>query len=198
MRRVEADRGDDRGDFVAEITAHPGLELGRPVTTADEADLVLFQLWQQHVVKNRVLALYLDVHQFADTRQRLVRLQAIGAGLFTGEVDLLLQACDTNLKELVEVAGEDQQELEAFQQRVALIQCLLQHPDIELQLREFAMNVQAAVVQARDGDGRGRRRHRSYRLGHRLRYRLSRRRQVWRGLQHLFWELLSILDRDRA
>ncbi|MNH06712.1 hypothetical protein D3C79_660880 [compost metagenome] len=198
VSRVEANRGNDRGNFVAEVAAYPGLELGCPVAAADEADLVLFQLRQQHVVEDRVLALYLGVHQFADTRQRLVRLQAIGAGLFTGEVDLLLQAGDANLKELVEVAGEDQQELEAFQQRVVLVQCLLQHPDIELQLREFAMNVQAAVVQARDGDGRRRRGHRSHRLDHLFRYRLGHRRQVWRGLQHLFWKLLSILDRDRA
>ncbi|MNZ84986.1 hypothetical protein D3C78_1037600 [compost metagenome] len=196
--RVEADRGDDRGDFVAEVAAHPGLELGCPVTPADEADMVLFQLGQQHVVEDRVLALHLAVHQVADACQRLMRLQAVGTGLFTGEVDLLLQAGDADLEELVEVAGEDQQELEAFEQRVVLVQRLFQHTDIELQLREFAMNVQAAVVQAWDDDCRGRRGCRSRRLCHRFHGRQGRRRQVWRGLHHLFGEFLSILDRDRG
>ena len=74
------------------------------------------------------------VHQFADARQRLMRLQAVGTGLFTGEGDLLLQPGDTNLEELIQVAGEDQQELQSLQQRIGLIQRLFQHADVELQL----------------------------------------------------------------
>ena len=166
VRRVEADGGDDRRDLVAEITAHPGLELGGPEPPADEVDVVLGQRREQRVVENGVLSLDLLVHQFADARQRLVRLQAIGAGLFTGEVDLFLQAGDANLEELVEVAGEDQQELQAFEQRIGLVQRLLQHPDIELQLRQFTVDVQAAVIQAGD---RGRRRSfHHWRLGDHL------------------------------
>ncbi|MCY1495390.1 hypothetical protein D9M68_292910 [compost metagenome] len=144
--RVEADRGDDRRDLVAEVTAHPGLQLGGPVAAADEVDLVLGQRGEQHVVEDRVLARHLFVDQLADPRQRLMRLQTVGAGLFAGIGDLLLQPGDADLEELVEVAGEDQQELQAFQQRVGLIQRLFQHADVELQLREFAMNVEGAVI----------------------------------------------------
>jgi hypothetical protein len=88
------------------------------------------------------------VHQLADARQRLMRLQAVGTGLFTGEGDLLLQAGDADFEELVQVAGEDQQELQPLQQRVGLIQRLFQHADVELQLRQLAVDVQAAVIQA--------------------------------------------------
>src|SRR5690606_14931724 len=68
-----------------------------------------------------------------------------------------LQARHTNFEELIQVAREDQQELQPLQQRIGFIQRLLQHADIELQLRKLAMNVQAAVVQVR-------RRQQGYRL----------------------------------
>ncbi|MNN36124.1 hypothetical protein D3C81_1500040 [compost metagenome] len=159
--------------------------------------MVFFQLRQQHVVEDGVLTIHLGVHQLADARQGLVRLQTVGTGLFTGEVDLLLQAGDADLEELVEVAGEDQQEFQALEQRVALVQRLLQHPNVELQLRQLAMNVQAAVVQARDGDGRrGGSMH--GRGGCGLYCRLRGLWQIRRGLHHLFGDCLSVLDRDRG
>ena len=95
---------------------------------------MFFQLRQQDVIEDRVLAVHMAVHQFADAGQGLVRLQAVSAGLFAGEGDLLLEAGDTNFEELVQVAGEDQQELQPLQQRVGLIQRLFQHADVELQL----------------------------------------------------------------
>ncbi|MNH05080.1 hypothetical protein D3C79_643940 [compost metagenome] len=187
MGRVEADRGDDRCDLVTEEAPHPGLELGVPVPAADEADLVFFQLRQQHVVEDRVLAIDFAVHQLADPRQRLVRLQAVGAGLFTGEGDLLLQARHTNFEELIQVAGKDQQELQPLQQGIALIQRLFQHADIELQLGQLAVNVQAAVIQTGDRDGRGnwrRDRRRRLDLDHRLRQRSRLRRRFEQLLRY--------------
>ena len=127
---------------------------------------MLGQRREQGVVEDGVLPLDLLVHQLTDPRQRLVRLQAVGAGLFAGEVDLLLQAGDADLEELVEVAGEDQQELQTFEQRIGLIQRLLQHPDIELQLRQFTVDVQAAVIQA--GNRSRRRSFHHWRLGDHL------------------------------
>ncbi len=87
------------------------------------------------------------MHQLGNARQRLMRLQTIGAGLLAGEGDALLQPGHANLEELVEVAGEDQQELQPFQQRIGLVQRLLQHADIELQLGKLAVDVQRAVIQ---------------------------------------------------
>ncbi len=147
MGRIETDRRDDRRNLVAEIAAHPGLEFGRPVPAANEANLMLGQRWQKHVVEDRVLAVDLFVDQLGYARQRLMRLQAVGARLFAGEGDALLQSGDANLEELIEVAGEDQQELQPLQQRIGLIQRLLEHADVELKLRKLAMDVQRTVVQ---------------------------------------------------
>ncbi|MNJ20512.1 hypothetical protein D3C77_148470 [compost metagenome] len=157
------------------------------MTAADKADLVLFQLRQQHIVEDRVLTMDLAVYHFTDPRQRLVRLQAVSAGLLTGKGDLLLQARHTNFEELIQVAGEDQQELQPLQQGIALIQRLFQYADVELQLRQLAVNVQAAVIQAWDSDDRcSRRRGRRGRLdlGHRLRHRSRLRRRFEHLLRH--------------
>ena len=103
------------------------------MTPADEADLVLGQLRQQGLVEDPVLPRYLLVDQLADPRQGLVRQQAVGAGLLAGEGDLLLQAGDADLEEFVEVAREDEEELQPLQERVGLVQRLFQHADVELQ-----------------------------------------------------------------
>ncbi|MNN58741.1 hypothetical protein D3C81_1738050 [compost metagenome] len=73
MGRVEPDRRDDRRDLVTEEAANPGLDLRRPVTTPNEADIVLRQLRQQDIVENAVLPRDLHMHLIADPRQRLVR-----------------------------------------------------------------------------------------------------------------------------
>ncbi|KPB89099.1 Unknown protein sequence [Pseudomonas syringae pv. maculicola str. M6] len=123
------------------------------MTAADEADLMLFKLRQQNVVEDRVLPIDMTMHQLADPGQCLMRLQTVGPCLLAGKRDLLLEACNTNLEELIEVAGKDQQKLQPLQQRVGLIERLFQYPDVELQLRQFAVDIQAAVVQVRSDDG---------------------------------------------
>lgn len=141
--------------------------------------LVLFQLRQQDVVEDRVLPVNVAVDQLADARQGLVRLQAVGTGLFTGEGDLLLQPGDADLEKLIQVAGKDQQELQPLQQRVGLVQRLLQHADVELQLRQLPMDVQAAVIQVGNHNRRGRRG-----LDDRRGSRLQRRRCLGNLLDH--------------
>ncbi|MNV09457.1 hypothetical protein D3C71_999470 [compost metagenome] len=147
---------------------------------------MLLQLRQQNVVEDRVLTVDVTVYQFADARQRLMRLQTIGARLFTGEGDLLLQAGNANFEELVQVAGEDQQKLQPLQQWVGLVQRLLQHADVELQLRQLAVDVQAAVIQT----GNGNRRCRHSGFGY---HRGWSRLQLRRGFGDLLDHGLSVL-----
>jgi hypothetical protein len=54
---------------------------------------------------------------------------------------LLHQPRDADLEELVHVAGEDRQELGAFQERVACVAGLVQHAPVELQRAELAVDV---------------------------------------------------------
>ena len=86
------------------------------------------------------------VRNFADFAQDLLRLQAIRAGLLASEGNLLFQAGHADLEKLIKVAGENQQELEAFKQWIGFIQCLLQHADVELQLRQLPVDIQLRCV----------------------------------------------------
>ena len=74
VSRVKPDGRDDRRNLVAEIAAHPGLDLGCPVAPPNKAHLMFDQLRQQHLVEDRILPIDLFVNQLGNTRQRLVRL----------------------------------------------------------------------------------------------------------------------------
>ena len=67
--------------------------------------------------------------------------QAVGRRARVACRDLLLQAGDADLEELVEVAGEDGQEAHALEQRVALVDGLVQHAVVELEPRQLAVDV---------------------------------------------------------
>ena len=64
---------------------------------------------------------------------------AIGAGRVAALVDLRLQAGDPDLEEFVQVAADDAQKAQALEQRHVRIGRLRQHPAIELELSELAV-----------------------------------------------------------
>ena len=144
---VEADRRDQRRNLVAEIAAYPKLLLMRPLVAAHDAHALLVELGQDAVVEDRILALDLLVRDFADLGQGTFRRDAVGSDDFMIERDLALQARHADLEELVHVGGKDQQELQSFENRLAFVQRLVQHADIELQLRNFTMYIQAGIVE---------------------------------------------------
>jgi hypothetical protein len=75
------------------------------------------------------------------------RAELLGCGapvrgaLAAGGGDLVQQPRDADLEELVEVRGEDGQELGALQQRVALVASLVEHARVEVEPRELAVQV---------------------------------------------------------
>ena len=86
----------------------------------------------------------------ADAFQLLARRHPVGAGA-AGDagLHLLLQAADADHEELIQVGAEDRQELEPFQERHLGVLGLLQHPAVEFQPAQFAVDVQRRVVQGR-------------------------------------------------
>src|SRR5665811_1695364 len=77
----------------------------------------------------------------ADRGQLFSRGAAVRGPLATGRCDLFHQARDADLEELIEVRGEDRQELRALQKRVALVASLVEDAGIEVQPRELAVDV---------------------------------------------------------
>ena len=59
---------------------------------------------------------------------------------------LLQQAADPDLEELVEIAGGDGEELHALQQRIAEIRGLFEHAPIKFEPRRFAIQKRGAAV----------------------------------------------------
>jgi hypothetical protein len=152
VRRIEPDRRQHRQQLVLEVVAQPGVLLRRPLAAAHEADLLLLQRRDQHLVEHAVLLLDQRMRARVDRAQQLGRRHAVRTGLRRAELDHLLDTGHTDLEELVEVGAGDTQELEPLQQRHALILGLLQNPAVELEQGQLA-------VEKRLRGRRGRRRH---------------------------------------
>ena len=80
-------------------------------------------------------------HALARGRELLVGGPAVGRAGDLAGLDLLAQAGDADLEELVEVAREDGQELDPLEQRVALVARLVEHAGVELEPRQLAVEV---------------------------------------------------------
>ncbi len=80
-------------------------------------------------------------HALARGRELFLGGPAVGRAGDLAGLDLLAQAGHAHLEELVEVAREDGQELDPFEQRVALVARLVQHPRVEFEPRQLAVDV---------------------------------------------------------
>jgi hypothetical protein len=66
--------------------------------------------------------------------------------------DLLLEAADALLEELVEVGGDDPEELHPLEQRDAVVLRLVEHPPAEVEVGELAVEVELGGVQRGRGE----------------------------------------------
>ncbi len=78
--------------------------------------------------------------------QLLARQQAVGRRGGQAQLELLLQPGDAHHEKLIHVAMEDGQKLDPLQQRVLGLR-LVQHAAVELDITEFAVDVEAGIAQ---------------------------------------------------
>ena len=71
------------------------------------------------------------------------------------------QRGDANHEELVEIRADDREELDALEQRVRLVERLIEHALVELEPAQFAVDEQRGVLKVADGGWSDR-----LRLGH--------------------------------
>jgi hypothetical protein len=76
-----------------------------------------------------------------DAGQLFIGREPLRRGRADAGVALLLQACDTNLEELVEVRREDREELQPLQEPLGGILCQGQDALVEVEPRELAVQV---------------------------------------------------------
>src|SRR5204862_179705 len=84
----------------------------------------------------------------SSTQSRLGDRHPIGRQL-AAELLQLLESGDANLEELIEIAAGDAEEPEPLEQRHRLIERLVEHPLIELEKRQLAIDVVLGCLEIR-------------------------------------------------
>ena len=106
----------------------------------------------QHVVMQAATVL---PHQVADDLRDGMELclggHAVGRTLDDAGRDLPLQAGHPDLVELVEIAAEDGEELQSLEEGGSGVERLVQHPAVELQPGELAVDVERRIPQIQRG-----------------------------------------------
>src|ERR1700730_11996941 len=82
----------------------------------------------------------------ADGAELLARSHAVGRALGDAKHNLLFQAADANLEELVEIPAEDGKKLRAFQQRRGRVLGERQDAVVEVEPAELAIDQLAELV----------------------------------------------------
>ena len=139
MAGVHGERRQHREYLVEEAATQLDVAL-RPLVVAHDADAFLGELLADLGVRLGVLG----DHRQEPRPHRIEGLSGahpVRCGVGAAGRDLLLQAGDADLEELVEVAGEDGQEAGSFEERVALIDGLEQHAIVELEPGQLAIDV---------------------------------------------------------
>ena len=90
-------------------------------------------------------------HGARDGAELGLRGHAVGGALYDARRDLLLEARDPYLEELVQVAAEDGEELDPLEQRRPGVEGLVQDPPVELQPAELPVQVERGVPQVGGG-----------------------------------------------
>ena len=140
MRRVEADRRQQRHHFAEEELPNPVFLFRRPGGALVETDVLGSKGRQDHLIEQPVLFADQRMGLARDAAKGLERRQAVGAASVAAELDLLLDARDPDLKELVEIGGNDAEETQSLQQRYPLVGHLSQYAPVEGQGRQLAVD----------------------------------------------------------
>jgi hypothetical protein len=151
---VEGERRQHRPDVCLEEAGEIGRHGRRVVVGLEEVDALGCEQRAQLVFP---AALHVVEHQArapANGHELLLGVQAVGGDVFEAGAVLLEKRRDPHHEELVEVAADDGEELDALEQRVRRVEGLVEHALVELEPAQLAVDEQRGVGQL---DGRRRR-----------------------------------------
>ncbi len=144
MRRIDRQRREHGKHLVLEIVPGPPELAAREFGSVLEHDALGTQRRDQFAIPAAVLV----VDQRGDDRmnpsQLLAGAEPVERGLLDAGIHLLDQTRDADLKELVEIAADDRQEPQAFQQRRRRRARDIQHPAVEGQPAQLPVEVRHA------------------------------------------------------
>ena len=160
VRGVHGERGEDREDLGVEEELDLRLLGRRELVPAEHLDALRLEVGQHHVAEQvGLLALQL-VGALPDVLEHLARRVAAGRPDGDAGGDAPLEAGHADHEELVEVAGEDGEELGPLEDGQLVVLGELEHPLVEGQPRQLTVEEPVDRQPLVDGDGGGRRRER--------------------------------------
>ena len=151
VSRIDGERRQHREDLVEEALAERLVVLGDR-RVVEQFDPLGGQRPPDRDVDRRVVGDELEDAR-AGGRELLLGGPPVGRAGDLAGLDLLAQAGDADLEELVEVAGEDGQELHPLEQRIALVARLVQDAGVELEPRQLAVEVRVGRLRRGSCDG---------------------------------------------
>ena len=165
--RVEADRGEQRPDLVLKIFGDPGPLCRVAVGVVQHPYARRVERWEDMPVEHAVHLGDQSLCTFANLAQVGPELLQRHSDQRSLQAQLLAQARDPDLEELVEVAAHDAEEAQPLEQRSRRILGERKHPAVERQDRQLAIDCRwiglPALGRIRGGHDRG---HRRARGGH--------------------------------
>ncbi len=142
MRRIKSQGTEHGQQITIEVTENPLRLTIIPLGPPYEADILSGQRRDQHVIQYPVLILDKLMGGTSDLRQCFPRRQVVRARLGRAECDLLLDAGDPNLKELVQIRAGDTQKSQTLQKRNGVVHGEIQYPVVKRKQAQLAIRVE--------------------------------------------------------
>ena len=162
VTRVERERREHRADLAGEIRVEMLADRVGPRILVEQRDVFGRQQRTKLLPAGRHRLQHrqrLRAHRL----QLLLRVVTVRRDVLDPLAEVFLRRRNPDHEELVEVRGGDRQELHAFEQRMRGVERLVQHPLVELEPAQLAVEVERRVLQIR-GIEVGRRHHAQHRL----------------------------------
>src|SRR5207237_10904387 len=140
VSRVETDRREERLDLPLKILVDPGALLRVAVGAAQEANSRCRQCGKHLLVQCSILIVDERMRLFADARKSRAQIVQRGSRRRHLDAQLLAQTGDADFEKLVQVAADDAQEAQSFEQWHRGVFRHGQHAAVECEQRKLAVD----------------------------------------------------------
>lgn len=155
VRRIDRERGQNREHLLGEVSGQALLLVVRQIVPPDDRNAFGSQSGQDRVEEDEGVAARDLLGAARDERELRSWRQPVGGADRQAGLGATLEAGDAHHVELVEIRSEDGEELGAFEQRQRRVLGQREHPRVEVEPAQFAVEV--AVRGQTVGDGLQRR-----------------------------------------
>ncbi len=150
MRGIDRERRQDREDPVVEDPGELRLRLGVEIGPRGEREADLLERGRDLLGERGRLPGDQLLDASPDRAELFDLVEAVGRRRAHADRELFLQARDSDLEELVDVAAEDREELRPFEQRNRRVLGEREDPGLEFEHRQFPVQVAGPVGRRAD------------------------------------------------